>query len=64
MLIIDSYNRDVRIDTSLNKYIWSLGIRNPPKRIRVRLSRKRNEDEEANEKVIILFHKNINEIYI
>ena len=64
MLIIDSYNRDVRIDTSLNKYIWSLGIRNPPKRIRVRLSRKRNEDEEANEKVIILFYKNINEIYI
>lgn len=45
---------DVRIDTSLNKQIWSQGIKNIPKRIRVRLYRKRNEDEEAKEKLYTL----------
>ena len=39
--------KDVRIDTSLNKYVWSKGIRNVPYRVRVRLSRRKNEDEEA-----------------
>lgn len=43
--------KDVRIDTQLNKFIWATGIRNPPVRVRVRLSRKRNEDEEAEEKL-------------
>ncbi|XP_047496113.1 60S ribosomal protein L31-like isoform X1 [Penaeus chinensis] len=38
---------DVRIDLRLNKFIWSRGIRNPPFRVRVRLSRRRNEDEES-----------------
>lgn len=42
---------DVRIDTTLNKHVWSMGVRNVAKRIRVRLSRRRNEDEEAKEKV-------------
>lgn len=42
---------DVRIDSELNKYIWSMGIKSPPTRVRVRLSRKRNEDEEADEKL-------------
>lgn len=41
--------RDVRLDTKLNKYIWSQGIRNVPYRVRVKLSRRRNEDEEAAE---------------
>jgi large subunit ribosomal protein L31e len=36
----------------LNKQIWSQGIRNVPKRIRVRLERRRDEDEEATEKVL------------
>ena len=36
---------DVRIDTTLNKFIWSNGVRNIPRRVRVRLSRKKNEDE-------------------
>lgn len=45
---------DVRVDTSLNKFIWSQGIKNIPKRIRVRLQRKRNEDEEAKEKLYTL----------
>lgn len=42
---------DVRVDTKLNKFIWSKGIRNVPYRVRVRLARKRNEDEEAKEKL-------------
>merc|ERR1719446_1015369 len=45
---------DVRIDAKLNKFIWSKGVRNVPYRVRVRLSRKRNEDEEAKEKLYTL----------
>ena len=30
---------DVRIDTLLNKFLWSKGIRNVPHRVRVRLHR-------------------------
>merc|ERR1740121_2349924 len=45
---------DVRIDQKLNKQIWASGIRNLPRRIRVRLSRKRNEDEDAAEKMYTL----------
>ena len=41
--------QDVRVDVKLNKYLWSQGVRNVPFRVRVRLSRKRNEDEDANE---------------
>ena len=36
--------KDVRIDTSVNKFLWSRGVKNPPHRIRVRLTRKRTED--------------------
>eukprot|EP00286_Rhodomonas_abbreviata_P029974 CAMPEP_0181298602 /NCGR_PEP_ID=MMETSP1101-20121128/5874_1 /TAXON_ID=46948 /ORGANISM="Rhodomonas abbreviata, Strain Caron Lab Isolate" /LENGTH=118 /DNA_ID=CAMNT_0023403643 /DNA_START=42 /DNA_END=398 /DNA_ORIENTATION=+ len=42
---------DVRIDSSLNKFVWSQGVKNVPTRVRVRLSRKRNEDEDAKEKL-------------
>ena len=42
--------KDVRLDTKLNKHLWSKGVRNVPFRVRVRLARKRNEDEEADEK--------------
>merc|ERR1711915_654708 len=38
---------DVRIELRLNKFIWSRGIKNPPYRVRVRLSRRRNEDEDS-----------------
>lgn len=40
---------DVRIDQRLNKEIWKTGVRNVPYRVRVRLSRKRNDDEDAKE---------------
>ena len=43
--------KDVRLETDVNKYIWKNGIHNIPNRLRVRLSRKRNDDEEATEKV-------------
>merc|ERR1719252_159391 len=46
--------KDVRIDTKLNKAVWAQGVRNVPKRIRVRMSRKRNEDEDAKEKMFTL----------
>merc|ERR1712098_37091 len=46
--------QDVRIDTRLNKAIWSQGIRNVPYRIRVRLARKRNEDEDSPNKLYTL----------
>ncbi|XP_045481098.1 60S ribosomal protein L31 [Harmonia axyridis] len=45
---------DVRIDTRLNKQIWSKGIRNVPFRLRVRLSRRRNEDEDSVNKLYTL----------
>jgi len=42
---------DVRVDVLLNKFVWSKGIKNVPYRVRVRLHRRRNEDEEAAEKL-------------
>ena len=47
----DKSGRDVRIDPALNKALWAKGIKNPPRKVRVRLNRKRNEDEEASEMV-------------
>ena len=41
--------KDVRIDVSLNKFIWSKGVRGVPNKVRVRMERKRNEDEESKE---------------
>lgn len=46
--------QDVRIDASLNKYVWATGIKNPPVRVRVRLSRKRNDADDAVEKLYTL----------
>ena len=45
---------DVRVDTKLNKFLWSCGIKAVPGRVRVRLARKRNENEEAAEKLYTL----------
>merc|ERR1711966_333941 len=45
---------DVRIDTKLNKHLWATGIKNVPFRVRVRLARKRNDDEDAKEKLFTL----------
>ena len=43
--------RDVRLDPQLNKEIWKQGIKNVPHRMRLRLSRKRNDEEDAKEKL-------------
>ncbi|CAO2635848.1 60S ribosomal protein L31 [Lemmus lemmus] len=45
---------DVWTDTRLNKSVWAKGIRNVPYRIRVCLSRKRNEDEDSPNKLYTL----------
>eukprot|EP00897_Mesotaenium_endlicherianum_P003916 jgi/Mesen1/3552/ME000199S02705 len=42
---------DVRVDVKLNKHLWSRGIRNVPKRVRIRIARKRNDDEDATEEL-------------
>lgn len=47
-------HRNVRIDTTLNKQMFSQGVRNVQKRVRVRLERRRDEDEEATEKMYTL----------
>ena len=45
---------DVRIDTKLNKAVWTRGIKNVAHRMRVRCHRKRNEDEDAKHKFYTL----------
>merc|ERR1712113_343218 len=51
---------DVRIDTRLNKAIWSQGVRGVPFRMRVRLARMRNEDEDSVNKLYTLVtHVNV-----
>ena len=45
--------RDVRLDTPVNTFIWSKGIRNPPRRIRVQMERKKSEDEDAKDKYFV-----------
>eukprot|EP01107_Rhizomastix_libera_P005549 TRINITY_DN1905_c0_g1_i1.p1 TRINITY_DN1905_c0_g1~~TRINITY_DN1905_c0_g1_i1.p1 ORF type:complete len:117 (+),score=24.07 TRINITY_DN1905_c0_g1_i1:14-364(+) len=46
--------KDVRLDMEVNRFIWSNGIKNLPTRMRVRLSRQINENEEAKEKMYTL----------
>ncbi|KAI0701949.1 ribosomal protein L31e-domain-containing protein, partial [Cytidiella melzeri] len=43
--------QDVRVDPKLNQAIWAQGIKSVPHRIRVKLERKRNDDEGAKEKL-------------
>merc|ERR1740139_1997299 len=42
---------DVRVHPQLNKAVWAKGIKNVPHRIRVRCERRRNDDEDAKEKL-------------
>ena len=46
--------KDIRIDTRVNKYLWSKGIRNVPKRIRVVCARKKTDDDDAEEELYTL----------
>merc|ERR1712138_157417 len=45
----EMHTQDVRVDTQLNRHMWSRGIRNVPRLVRVRVSRKKNEEEDAKE---------------
>merc|ERR1712125_86398 len=45
---------DVRIHPQLNKAVWAKGIKNVPHRLRVRCERRRNEDEDAKEKLFTI----------
>ena len=42
---------DIRVDPQLNKKVWECGIKGVPFRLRVRISRKRNDEEGAKEKL-------------
>ena len=39
---------DVRVSNEVNQYVWMNGIRNIPRKIRVRLVRKKNEESGEN----------------
>jgi len=41
--------KDVRLDPNCNRAIWRRGIKDVPRRLRIRLARKRNDDEGAKE---------------
>ncbi|KAF9362803.1 60S ribosomal protein L31 [Mortierella sp. NVP85] len=43
--------KDVRLDPGLNKQIWTKGVKSIQHRIRIRCARKRNDDEDAKEKL-------------
>jgi large subunit ribosomal protein L31e len=42
---------DVRLDPELNKKVWEQGVKGVPYRLRVRISRRRNDEEGAKEKL-------------
>lgn len=42
---------DVRLDPRLNVYVWKKGIQGVQHKMRLRISRKRNEDEKSKEKL-------------
>ena len=50
-LTISQGTSDVRLDPQLNKKVWESGIKGVPFRLRVRISRKRNDEENAKEKL-------------
>lgn len=45
---------EVVLDPKLNTSVWGHGIKNVPRRIRVRLCRKRNDEEGAKNKMYTL----------
>ncbi|KAI9657565.1 MAG: 60S ribosomal protein L31 [Alyxoria varia] len=42
---------DVRLDPQLNKKVWETGVKHTPPRLRVRISRRRNDEEGAKERL-------------
>jgi hypothetical protein len=50
-LCLTKGTHDVRLDPQLNKKVWESGIKGVPFRLRVRISRRRNDEEGAKEKL-------------
>eukprot|EP00591_Stephanopyxis_turris_P015749 CAMPEP_0195538332 /NCGR_PEP_ID=MMETSP0794_2-20130614/49468_1 /TAXON_ID=515487 /ORGANISM="Stephanopyxis turris, Strain CCMP 815" /LENGTH=119 /DNA_ID=CAMNT_0040672303 /DNA_START=1095 /DNA_END=1454 /DNA_ORIENTATION=+ len=48
--------KDVRVDSELNKYVWQKGIRNVPYRVRVRMSRRINDDDDEEGEASLYTH--------
>ncbi|VDK69375.1 unnamed protein product [Onchocerca ochengi] len=46
--------KDVRVHIRLNEFLWSKGVKNVPFRVRVRLSRRRNDDESSADRLYTL----------
>ncbi|KAJ3893742.1 ribosomal protein L31e-domain-containing protein [Lentinula edodes] len=44
---------DIRLDPKLNQAIWAQGIKTVPHRLRVKLERRRNDDDGAKEKLYV-----------
>merc|ERR1711937_377358 len=42
---------DVRLDVKLNRAVWSNGVKNVPRRLRIQIQRRRNDDEDAQEEM-------------
>lgn len=42
---------DVRLDPALNKKVWENGVKGVAYRLRIRISRRRNDEEGAKEKL-------------
>merc|ERR1712157_383695 len=42
---------DVRLDVKLNRAVWSNGVKNVPRRLRIQIQRRRNDDEDATEQM-------------
>jgi len=45
----EMWTKDVRLDSELNHYIWQDGIRDIPNKVRIRIAKKKNQDEDAKE---------------
>ena len=45
---------DVRLDPKLNVALWKRGVQGVPYRMRLSISRKRNDEEDAKEKLFAL----------
>lgn len=43
--------QDVRVDVKLNQEVFKQGVRNVPVRLRVAISRRRNEEEDASDEM-------------
>merc|ERR1711904_320788 len=45
----DMKTSDVRLDVKLNRAVWSNGVKNVPRRLRIQIQRRRNDDDAQEE---------------